>query len=206
MVGARARPVIPRPARRRLRPGLLAGALGVVLVGGLAAVAAAWGTSTHGTRHAVPDESNGRPKLETSTVGTVHRPPRTAPTSRPVDWGDELARLDDLRARAFARRDPALLGRVYVHGRLLAADTALLARIVPPGCVLRGVHTRYSGVHAARRGPRVVVEATATLTASRLSCHGVPREGAPGVPATRLRLVLVPSGDGTRIAGERVLG
>jgi hypothetical protein len=113
--------------------------------------------------------------------------------------------LDDERAAAFAGRDPGLLARVYVPGGLLVADRALLAQLVPPGCGLRGAHTRYEAVAAAaRRGDRAAITATATLATSQLVCAGRVRATAPGAGPTRLRLELVRTPAGWRIATQTV--
>jgi hypothetical protein len=114
----------------------------------------------------------------------------------------ELVRLDGLRARAFAERRPALLHQVYVPGPLLTADTALLTRIVPPGCGLRGVRTGYSKVRSTAAGARIVLTVTATLPTSDLVCAGHRRGRAAGAGPTTLRLELTHTAAGLRIAGQ----
>ena len=111
-----------------------------------------------------------------------------------------LAGLDQVRERAFAERDPALLAQVYGPGDLLAADEAAVAHAVPAGCILRGVHTDYRDVRivATVAGSSDLL-ATATLTPSILSCAGPAETTVPGVPATNLRIELV------RGAGGRYL-
>lgn len=117
-------------------------------------------------------------------------------------WASTLAALDRLRARAFATRDATLLGRVYRPGPLLAADAALLGRIVPPGCGLAGARTSYSGVQVREQRGRITVLATATLPPSQLVCGGRARATLPGAGPSRLRIDLVRTRAGPRIAGE----
>jgi hypothetical protein len=116
-----------------------------------------------------------------------------------------LNRLDGLRARAFATRDAALLNRVYVPGPLRRADAVLLGRLVPPGCGLADVRTRYTGLHATAEGHGAVIVAVARLPASHLACDGRPRAAAPGTGPTRLRIALVRTPEGLRIGREEVL-
>jgi hypothetical protein len=160
-----------------------------------------------------------------ATIGTPDRSPAapaTPPTSTPsaspaaprgdaepadfdrIDWTAELDRLDALRARAFAERRPALLRRVYLGAPLLAADAATLNRLVPPGCALRGAHTRYSPVQVSDRGSSAVLTATAHLAPARLRCGGGRRDTSRATVA-RLRIVLQATGSGVRIAAQRRL-
>ncbi len=133
-------------------------------------------------------------------------PTRTTPSRSVVadpavtDWRTALPALDAIRSRAFRTRDTRLLARVYVPGPLLAADAALLRRIVPAGCGLSGVRTSYRGVHAAVHGAHVTVTATATLASSRLVCDGQVSGTAPGTGPDRLRVVLARTASGLRIA------
>jgi hypothetical protein len=85
----------------------------------------------------------------------------------------------------------------------LRADTALLTRLVPAGCGLSGARTRYAAVRAAPRGRRIVVSATARLAASQLVCHGRAAGAAPSAGPTRLRLELLRTAAGLRIAALR---
>lgn len=127
------------------------------------------------------------------------------PASEPVDWAVALARLDESRAAAFAHRDPGLLRRVYGAGPLLAADVALLRRLVPPGCGLDGVRTRYRDVRAEPAGRPIELRVTATLAPSTLRCGGRARGRAPGLGPVVLRLQLVRTRAGPRIVGLRQL-
>ncbi len=221
IVGPRPRPVIPRGPRRQARPwaARLVGALllaAALAVGGtLWAWAAGSGDGPAGRRPANP-----RAEVATSPkAGVASVPPARAATPRPAAapasarpaptrpsavqrWAAALAGLDRLRARAFATRDPSLLRRVYRPGPLLTADTALLARLVPTGCGLAGARTRYTSVRVAAKRGRVTVLATATLPPSQLVCGGRVRATAPGAGPSRLRIDLVRTGDGVRIAGE----
>ena len=132
-------------------------------------------------------------------------PPSVGPAS--PGWAGALVALDRLRERAFATRRPALLRRVYADGRLRRADTALLIRLVPPGCGLRGVRTHYRQVRAiAVRGPTLRLRATASLRPSRLVCAGSRRATARGLPAIAVQVELRRTPDGLRIVGEQQFG
>jgi eukaryotic-like serine/threonine-protein kinase len=113
-----------------------------------------------------------------------------------------LIRLDKLRERAFAVRDPRLLSKVYVAGPLLTQDTALLNRIVPKDCRLVGVHTTYDRVQVtARGGGGVQIAVRATLAESLLVCGGTATGRAAGSGPTTLQMELTPTGSGYLIAG-----
>jgi serine/threonine protein kinase len=190
---ARPRPVIPRPPvreRRRRLPLIAAlSALGVLAGAGIA-----WAVvGTPPPRHQAS-------------------PPSTSPSSSPSDaeevgvsdWVAELDRLDAVRGRAYAARRAVLLRRVYLAGPLLAADTAMLNRLVPRGCGLDGVRTRYSALQVSDRAGSAVLIAQARLAPAELRCAGVLRDSAPGAEA-RLRIVLRSTGTGVRIADEQRL-
>jgi hypothetical protein len=114
-----------------------------------------------------------------------------------------LRSLDKVREQAFARRDPALLSRVYVPGPLLVQDTAVLERVVPRGCALAGVHTAYTSVRVEISGDRPVVTTQATLAPSTLTCGGARSGVAAGEGPTSLRIELARQHDGYRIASQR---
>jgi hypothetical protein len=209
MVAPRPRPVIPRPARRRrVRPAVLvAGAVAAFVAAGLA-VGIAGRAHPPDPARAVP----APPEVETSSRAAAHgtAPSPVSRRSRPrpsaVAGSDplvELDRLDALRARAFARGEPALLRRVYVSGPLLRADTAQLARLVPAGCGLIGVRSRFVPVAVRHTPGRDVLTVTATLPSSRLTCAGRAHGTAPGTAPTRLAVSLVRTDAGPRIADER---
>jgi hypothetical protein len=159
--------------------------------------------------------SPSRPRADVQTL----RPPGVHPTAAARSgstaaapsgpgagsWRQALDALDATRALAFASRDASLLQRVYASNTLLRADTAMLRRAVPSGCVLSGVRTRYSGVAVTVDGERAVITATATLPVSQLRCRGRPSATVPGAGPTRLRLELVPTGAGPRIARQAVV-
>lgn len=189
-VGSRPRPATPRPRARPdgdrwLGRRLMAAAL-VVAVG----LGAAWWLLLR------PDGASGR---------AANLRVQVQPASEPVDWAVALARLDESRAAAFAHRDPGLLRRVYGAGPLLAADVALLRRLVPPGCGLDGVRTRYRDVRAEPAGRPIELRVTATLAPSTLRCGGRARGRAPGLGPVVLRLQLVRTRAGPRIVGLRQL-
>jgi hypothetical protein len=131
--------------------------------------------------------------------------PPNRPSASHRKWLADLDRLDALRARAFAERRPALLGRVYGQGPLLAEDTASLTRLVPSGCELHGARTRYTRPHIVAQAGAAVIAASATMAPSTLSCPGRARQIAPGAHA-RLRIVLRDTAQGVRIVGERAVG
>jgi hypothetical protein len=117
----------------------------------------------------------------------------------------QLRRLDAMRGRAFAQRRPALLQRVYQPGPLLRSDVSTLLRIVPAGCRLTGLRSRFADavVHPGAAG--VAVTVTATLTRSRLVCGERLRGTAAGSAPARLRFVLARTSAGVRIVAERRL-
>ena len=112
-----------------------------------------------------------------------------------------LARLDERRQQAFAGRNTALLGQVYLPGPLLSQDTALLERLVPAGCRLVGVYTNYDHVRVtARSGNRVQAAVSATLAESSLMCGGTAKARAPGAGPATLHIMLARHGSGYLIA------
>jgi serine/threonine protein kinase len=116
---------------------------------------------------------------------------------------DVLRRLDDLREQAFARRDVRLLAQVYVPGRLLDEDGALLRRLVPVGCGLVGAHTEFRNVQGSvPAAGRWSVRATAQLAPSTLRCNGVANGHAAGAGPTGLRIELARVRGQYRIAGQ----
>jgi hypothetical protein len=202
MVGPRPRPVVPRPAERRVPPrravaGIAVGIL-VALVAGLG-----WRLTSGGGRppRLVAAPPSAVASAAASTPAAVSVP--AGADGSASDWATALRRLDALRARAFATRDPRLLRQVYVPGPLLRSDAAYLARAVPAGCGLRGARTRYGAVRVAARRPQVVLVVTASLPRSELYCTGRAPRPAAGVTATRLRLELVRTSSGLRIADQR---
>jgi hypothetical protein len=168
--------VLRRPATR------VVGAVVVVLLV-LGAVVAGWALRPHPAAHHRPATRSG----QTTQVVTA------------------LQELDQIREQAFARRETALLTRVYVNGPLLAADAELLRRVVPAGCRLLGVHTTYSAVRVSVVADRLVLATTATLAPSTLTCHDQVSSRAAGEKPTRLRIELVHRADGFRIASQQRL-
>ena len=108
------------------------------------------------------------------------------------------------RARAFSARDPALLTRVYSSPLLLARDRGTLLRLVPPGCALTGLHSRFAAVSADRDGALTRVRARVAVQAATLVCRGRPAVRAAPLRPTALRIVLRRTSAGYRIAAEQV--
>ncbi|MBE7186818.1 serine/threonine-protein kinase [Jatrophihabitans endophyticus] len=208
---AKPRPALPA-ARRRVPTRAVAAA--VTLVAALVAAVLLFTSSRGGTPAArAPGgaPASGRPapmaapSLPAPSLPAQSPVGRIAPSSGP-HWANALRALDATRARAFATRDAALLNRVYVVGSLRTADAAALARLVPRGCGLRGVHTDYRSVSARTDGATAVLTARASLPASRLVCAGRVVRTAPAVAPTRLRITLVrEAGGAVLIAAERTL-
>jgi hypothetical protein len=210
MVGPRPRPVIPQPTARRRPSARLAAVLGAVLLAGaILAAGLVWAGAGSTPPTDTADQVRAQAQVETSRSASTHSARPTAaltaastPTAAVPTWASRLAALDQVRARAFAQRDARLLRQVYVPGPLLAADSALLSRIVPVGCGLAGARTAYSGLRAVPRDGGALVTVTARLAPSRLICSGRLRGTAAGAGPARLRLELVPTADGVRIAAQ----
>jgi eukaryotic-like serine/threonine-protein kinase len=215
LVAPRPRPVIPRPRRRRRLPNAVVGvAVGAAVAIALATVGVVWARASdrptaapHRVSASVPqrqvETSAGVGGSSSSSPSRVPLPSPAAspvPSPAPADWPAALVALDAVRGRAFGTRDPALLRRVYVAGPLLRRDAALLHRLVPAGCVLTGVRTHYAAIRATAHGNSAVVTALATLQPSRLVCGGRLRDRAPGAGPIRLRVELVRTEGGVRIA------
>jgi hypothetical protein len=188
------RPVLPT-RRRRARDVLRSAvryALPVLIVLGIGAAAVA--LSAH--------RGDAAPPARTPT--RLASPAPSGPSRLDAAGAAAVLRsLDELREQAFARRDPALLSRVYVPGPLLVQDTALLERIVHRGCTLAGVRTAYTLVRVDVSGERPVVRARATLAPSTLICGGTRSGTAAGEGPTTLRIELVRHDDGYRIASQQ---
>jgi hypothetical protein len=207
----------PRPlpnrggARRARRPTLGPARARWAALVAVIAVAAVTGVTwvvlgDQGASRAAPAAgSSGASGASASATPTAHPPVPTmdtstmpAPThltaSGQVDAaGVEavLTRLDKLRERAFADRDPGLLASVYVSGPLLNQDVALLKHIVPAGCGLIGVHTTYDDIRVTGQNTAgVSAVVSATLSDSLLSCGGTRKGRAPGAGPSALHVTL----------------
>ena len=193
-VRAALRPVLPA-RRRRVRDalrGVVRYALPVLVVLGIGA--AAFALSAHGGEAAPPARTPTRPASPSpSGLSKLDAPGAAA----------VLRSLDSLREQAFARRDPALLARVYAPGPLLVQDSALLERVAPPGCTLAGVRTAYTSVRVDVSGEHPVITTRATLAPSTLICGGTRSGSAAGEGPTTLRIELVRHDDGYRIASQQ---
>jgi hypothetical protein len=182
-------------ARGRLRISRRASA--VVALGAALAGAALWTEGQWFTGHATP-ESRSPVRLPSA----VDRTTPTAP--RPGSLSAVLAQLDSVRSDAFANRQPDALRAVYASAGLLAEDQALLTAIVPPGCGLFGVHTRFRDVVLVARSPTgITLRVRAKVGASRLICSGTVSGRAPAGPASVVRMYLVRHGGDYRIAQRR---
>jgi hypothetical protein len=190
----------------------------VLVAGGLGVAAAAvfgpaWADGHHDEvrRHPVVGTTPRSVEAPEPAGASTSRPaPRaTAPPStpeRPPDgWIAALDRLDAARAAAYAGRDPAALRRVYADASLAATDIAQLTRLVPSGCGLRGVRTQYADVRVTVAGARATVLVRATLPPSQLVCGGSVRATLPGAGPTRLRVELVRTSGGVRVAGQTLV-
>ena len=199
---ARARPTLPAP--RRVPPAVLAaGAAGLVVLVAVVLGLTLW-------RGGDATSAAGSPPATMPTPSTVTTLPSQAAVGHIAraagpDWVSKLRALDGTRARAFATRDATLLGQVYVAGPLRGADAASLARLVPPGCGLRGVRTTYSAITTRDAGSSVVLSARASLPRSRLICSGRVVRTAAAVGPLRMQVTLVRRGSGVRIAAEHVI-
>lgn len=197
-------PTGQRSRVRRLtqrRRGLLAAC--VIAMAAVAAGAVVVISARHGDAAAPPAPSAPTSGSLPGPASSASGAPAAEPSGVDALAAVALRQLDESRAQAFARRDPALLQRVYVAGPLLAQDTVLLERIVPLGCGLVGVHTRYVGVAARAVRSGLTVEATAILAPSTLTCRGHRSATAAGAGPARLRIMLVRQDNGYRIASQQ---
>ena len=213
-VRPRPRPQLPRAPRRRTerlrrpRPVGIGIALAVALVlGSVLLLLSRHLDTTAGAQP--PVRAAASPVTAATAPGAAPSRPSTPAPSRPAQaatgWAARLAALDALRGRAFAERRPDLLRAVYASSSLLRADTALLLRIVPTGCGLRGVRTTYRDVQVTEGADRAVVTVRASLPASTLSCSGTAGGRAAGVRPVHLQLTLVGPATVARIAEQRQL-
>jgi hypothetical protein len=171
--------------------------------GGPAGNGAALGGVSSVARMSAPTST--RSSTASSTASSTPKPSMAPATPHPAPRVPAvLAGLDGIRAAAFARRDPSLLAGVYASSALLARDRALLTSIVPRGCGLRGVHTRFSHlVVTARTADRIRVRVQVALGPSTLVCGDTPSGRAAGAPVTTLQIELVHRGSAYRIAAQK---
>jgi eukaryotic-like serine/threonine-protein kinase len=158
-VRPRPRPLPARRARRgplgKVTPRWAAAAAGALTLAAAAAAGVASSALGGGglNRGAVSPPASAAPA---SAAPASAAPASASPAARsaaPLDASGVstvLARLDERRQQAFAGRNTALLGQVYLPGPLLSQDTALLERLVPAGCRLVGVYTNYDHVPGDR--------------------------------------------------------
>lgn len=181
-VWGRRRAVRPRPRHRRRarRPRALGPALVVLglLLGAFAVVGAHSGavTRTHDGPASSPSAPPGEPGVRSPDALTAR---------------GMLQRLDALRERAYAARDPALLAQVYLSTDLVERDSAQLRRLVPQGCALLGVRTDYGEpVVEYADAATVRLRVRAVLNASSLRCGAsvVAHAAAAGPDVERIVL------------------
>jgi hypothetical protein len=212
-IRAALRPTLPPAHRRALvvlvhrgllllvarRRGVLAAAIGAVV---LAALVAAVTGLVHLPSSAAQASAPVVARSPTAEKSTSRGPAAPATESPTV----VLAQLDALRGQAFERNQPALLTQVYLPGPLLEQDTALLRKVVRPGCALLGVHTTFAVTQVAGIGPELItVRVQATLAPSTLVCAGLPTATEPGAGPTTLRIALMRSGQHYRVASQQVV-
>jgi hypothetical protein len=184
-----------------------AGGLGFVAVAGVASAA-------------IPHAANGPVASRLAGPAAVSDA-APAPATQPRSQGlpttvpallSALRHLDAVRARAFAERDPSSLGQVYGSARLLQQDRDQLLRLVPAGCGLLGVSTRYAEpVHLIVEQNRTEATVSATLRTTVLRCPGQQDRQLPAVGSTRIQLVLARSatadgGQGVVIVSQHEVG
>ncbi|SHG57744.1 Serine/threonine protein kinase [Jatrophihabitans endophyticus] len=203
VVVARAGPG-PRAAGAHAAGGHVAGGRAA---GSAAAGSAAAGSAAAGGRAAAA-RATSSPAAVRSRVGMPVRPGGPAPpgsgsAALRAWWAAALRGLDAVRARAFATRSPALLAGVYRATTLRADDAALLRLLVPAGCGLAGVLTRYDRLRIAASPDRALVTARARIPATTLRCAKRPARRAAPVGPTAIRLELVRTAAGPRVAAQR---
>jgi hypothetical protein len=193
--GVRAPSPFTTPAGRHLarsRPRIATGFGVCAVLLALLVLSAVWWWPFGGSNHPRAQSSSvARVDVATTPTASASPTPTGAPDAA-LDARRVLAALDATRSRAFARRDPALLASVYASRELRARDRAQLLAIVPSGCGLHGVRTRFSQVvvvSRSRNGAQVKV--AAAVAPSRLVCDGTTSGRAPGTGIVTLRMTLV---------------
>jgi hypothetical protein len=211
--GARGRHVA---AHRRLRVGR--GLLATVAAGAVLEGAALWhvwpspeprhGSATRPTGASTASAGAGSPAVAASpaagprSIGSTPAPNTRAPSVRAV-----LVALDSVRSHAFAIRRPGALRDVYASTGMLAEDRALLTTIVPPGCGLFGMHTRFADVVVvARSTGDIRLRVRTQVGASRLVCSGTLTGRSAAGPVSVARIYLVRRGGHYLIARWHVVG
>ena len=144
----------------------------------------------------------GSPAAGQHSVGSAPAPIARAPSVRAV-----LVGLDSVRSHAFAIRRPGALRDVYASAGMLAEDRALLTTIVPPGCGLFGMHTRFRDVVVvARSTGEIRLRVRTQVGASRLVCSGTLTGRSATGPVTMVRIYLVRRGGHYLIALWHAVG
>lgn len=181
--------------------------------------------TAHPAARAAAHVATAHPAPQAGTADPTHSPttaPRAAVPSRPARVarasserpapageavldatraGSVLTALDRTRATAYAARNPALLSAVYASSTLLARDRAKLLSIVPVGCGLQGVRTRFSRlVVTSASVDRARLRVHTALAPSRLLCSGTASGRVPATQPTLLVIDLVRVGATYRIA------
>lgn len=178
------------------------------------------GAPTTPTKSRSSDVGSG---LGRAAAGGVEAGSRSAPpgarASAAVAIG-ALKHLDALRTDAFGRRDPHVLSAVYDSRLLLDQDVAQLERLVPVGCGLIGLRTRFSSLAvSASTTSRIELQVDEAVSPARRACPlrtltpasdaaglaAASQNSAAGGGARRVALVLLRSAAGWRISAQRVI-
>ena len=183
-------PAADRRGRRRLRRPLTAGAA----LGGLALVGAAALAVRAG-----PDDSSSASSSASSSGASP------AAGEGLDDVRGVVAALADARARAFGSAAEAWLGAVDAPASAaLASDRAFVARLREAGVTLSGLGFDVADARVLEvDGDSAVVRARVTTSAYRqMRIHGSVARQVPQAPPRIIRLTLVRTGDGWRIAAD----
>ncbi len=86
------------------------------------------------------------------------------PSALPVDWTQEVTRLDQARGRALTTLDPAVLDAVYAPGSAArTADTRVIDELRTAGQRISGADHDITAVRVVHTGAAVTVEVTESL-------------------------------------------
>jgi hypothetical protein len=178
------------------RTAVLAGAAGVLVAAGLAALA--WGPPTgEPTR---PDVAAATSSAPIETSADAERPPAASPQTH--DWAAVVGELYRRRAAAFEAASVSELDGVYApDSPLLAADQQHVRELAADGEVLRGFAPEVVQLEAAVVGEdRVELELVDRWPDYQVvTVDGSPVRTGTGRPESAVRMVLVRGPEGWRI-------